>query len=258
MSVEEKIDAIQVHPGVVLEALSDETGVWRLLLDNPPVNAMSAELYKSLMATFDEVESTKSIRCLIVGSSTAGRFCGGADTRELSALSGSSLTPSDWEDRERLAMGVLERLGDLACPTVAAIDGYAVGMGFVVASLCDIRIGTTRSWFALPELDASRSGGPRHALRVLPQSVVRSMFFQGTRLGAERAFALGFLSELVEPEDLEQASITAAASIARYRPELLRMGKRSVNLGQDLSVNAGAALEQLYSYRMATSKSDEE
>jgi enoyl-CoA hydratase len=227
-------------------------GVWRLLLNRPPVNAFGRGMYRALIAAFDRIQEDDDARCVIVGSAIAGKFCAGADTGELASLnSATSSDVSEWSEREALTQDYLRRLDSLTVPTVAAIDGYAVGAGFVLASLCDIRVATPRSWFSIPELDVRRAGGARHAMRVLPQGTVRLLYLTRGRLQAERAYQLGFVDELVADGMALAAAGRIAADIAAAPAGVLREAKAALRLMEELPVAEGLQVERQYSRRMA-------
>jgi enoyl-CoA hydratase len=150
-----------------------------------------------------------------------------------------------------LVESVLDELGGFPVPTVAVVDGYAVGIGFVLASLCDLRVISNRAWFGLPALAVGRCGGARHALRCLPDAVVREMYFAGTRLSAEAAQQLGFVNRVVPPDELHAAASELASAVAAHSMSALVMGKRALNLGQQMSVRDGYRVEQAISYQLA-------
>src|SRR3546814_11620425 len=81
-------------------------------------------------------------------------------------------------------------------PVIAVIDGYALGAGMVIASLCDLRIASDEARFGLPEIAGGTVGGARHLLRVLPQGTVRHLALTGEHLSAERARQLGFVEQV--------------------------------------------------------------
>lgn len=230
---------------------SGMTGVWRLLLDRPPVNAFGLGMYRALIAAVERIQEDREARCIIVGSAIDGKFCAGADTKELAALNSAPSDTSAWSQREALTRKYLRALESLTVPTVAAVDGYAVGAGFVLASLCDIRVATPRSWFSIPELDVRRAGGALHAMRVLPQGTVRHLFLTRGRLPAERAYQLGFVEELAENGRALAAAERIAGEIAAVPAEVLREAKDALRLMEELPMTAGQQVERLYSYKMA-------
>src|SRR3546814_9114796 len=95
----------------------------------------------------------------------------------------------------------------LPMPVIAVIDGYALGAGMVIASLCDLRIASDEARFGLPEIAGGTVGGARHLLRVLPQGTVRHLALTGEHLSAERARELGFVEQESEAHTSELQSL---------------------------------------------------
>jgi enoyl-CoA hydratase len=239
-----------------LVSVGTQGPVATLTMHAPPVNAMSMAMYGAMTDALAEASALDGVRCLVLRSGLPARFCGGADVNELAALGRIPVNDPSWEIRRRAALGVITALENFPYPTVAAIGGYAVGMGFVLTSVCDMRICTPETWFSIPELDVARCGGARHALRVLPQAIVRSMYFSGERLGADRAHALGLVNEVVDQDSLDARAAAIAADVALRNPVALRLAKEALNRGQELAVRDGYLLELLYSARLAGETSD--
>jgi enoyl-CoA hydratase/carnithine racemase len=237
--------------GIVRLEQGPTGGVWRLLLDRPPVNALGRDMYRALIAALDRVQQDPDARCVVVGSAVDGKFCAGADIRELATLNSAPSDTSAWSEREALIQEYLGMLDSFTVPTVAAVDGYAVGAGFVLASLCDIRVATTRSWFSIPELSVRRAGGARHAMRVLPQGTARLLYLTRGHLQAERAYQLGFVDELVADGAALAAAGRIAAEIAAVPADVLREAKAALRLMEELPVTAGLQVERQCSRRMA-------
>jgi enoyl-CoA hydratase len=221
-----------------------------LTLDRPPVNALSLATYAELRDRLREVGNSESVSVIVLASASKRAFCAGADINEIGQLVGEQAREAD-EQRQQLARATYEDLLNVAQPTIAAIDGPAIGAGAVVASCCDIRIGTRRASFRLPELDVARCGGGRHMLRHLPQGVVRRMYFTADSLSAEQAALYGLL-ELVDDEtNAFDAALDLARVIAQKSPIALRLGKAALNASEHLSVSAGYAVEQEFTLQLA-------
>lgn len=228
-------------------------GVWHLLLNRRPVNAFSTLLYEACLAAFDRLEAESDLRCLVIGSTVDGAFCAGADTKELGTLTADPGDESAWSRREALTMQFLRRVEEFPVPTIAAVDGYAVGMGFVIASLCDMRIASDRAWFSIPELAVRRAGGARHAMRVLPQGTVRWLYFTRGRLDAVRAYQLGLVESLVDGGAARAEADARAGEIAEVSAAVLREAKAALRLMEELPTWSGVQVERLHSRRMSES-----
>jgi enoyl-CoA hydratase len=243
--------AVEGQASTVVVAPTDVEGVWSLLLNRPPVNAMSIALYRAVVDELEALTANDQVKCLVIGSALSKGFCAGADRNELSAQTGEGFSLVRWEQREAASRAFVTAVTSFPVPIVAALDGYVVGAGFVLASLCDLRFATPRTWFSIPELEVTRIGGAAHALRVLPQAIARAMCFQGLRLGAARAETLGFLNQMVEAEALWSVATEAAAAIARHERPALRLAKRALGLSENQPIMTGYEIESQHSFRLA-------
>jgi enoyl-CoA hydratase len=179
---------------LVVERRTDRTIV---RLDRPAArNAIDATMVSELHAVCAELE--REPRTLIVTGGDEGVFAGGADIAQLlerrrnDALAGINLR-------------LFERLRALPMPTLAAVDGYALGGGAELAYACDLRVATARSRFGQPEpnLGIIAGAGATHRLvRLLGESVAKQILLGGRTLSADEALRFGLVMEVVPPENL--------------------------------------------------------
>jgi enoyl-CoA hydratase len=219
-------------------------------LDRPPVNALSSGFYTELSAALERVGDDPEVSIMVLLSASTRAFCAGADLTELAALSGAAAEAADAR-RQELARRVFGQLLNLPQPCIAVVDGPAIGAGAVMASCADMRMGSPRASFVLPEVSVGRCGGGRHLMRHLPQGVVRRMFFTGQPLSGEEALRFGFLDSVHDSAELAGAAMATARGIAAHSPLALRLGKAALNESESLPVQEGYAVEQRYTLRLA-------
>jgi enoyl-CoA hydratase len=225
-------------------------GVAAVMLDRPPVNALSSGFYAELSAVIERIAADPQVSVMVLTSASSRAFCAGADVTELAALSGADADDADAR-RQELARRVFGQLLELPQPSIAVLDGPAIGAGAVIASCADMRMGSPRASFALPELSVGRCGGGRHLMRHLPQGVVRRMFFTGQPLSSEEALRFGFLDSVHDRAELAGAAMARARGMAANSPLALRLGKAALNESEALPVQEGYAVEQQYTLRLA-------
>ena len=226
-------------------------------LDRPPVNALSSAFYGEIGAALDRIGADREVSVMVLRSASRRAFCAGADVTELAALSGPAAEEADAR-RQDLARRIFRQLLDLPQPSIAVLDGPAIGAGAVIASCADMRMGSPRASFTLPEVAVGRCGGGRHLMRHLPQGVVRRMFFTAQPLSSEEALRFGFLDSLHDSAALTDAAMARARDIAAHSPLALRLGKAALNESEPLPVDAGYAVEQQYTLRLARSDDSRE
>jgi enoyl-CoA hydratase len=231
-------------------SLTVDRGVAVLTLDRVPVNALSSAFYAEINDALIQVTADDDVHVLVLTSSSPRAFCAGADVTELATLAGPAAEEADVR-RQELARTVFGNLLRLPQPSIAAIDGPAIGAGAVIASCCDMRMGSARASFVLPEVNVARCGGGRHLMRHLPQGIVRRMYFTAEPLTSEEALRFGFLDSVHDSDALISAALERAALVASKSPLALRLGKRALDESEPLPVQEGYAVEQRYTLQLA-------
>jgi enoyl-CoA hydratase len=166
-------------------------------------------------------------------------FCAGNELDEF-----ASMTSENGRERLYHAREAFYAIQDCPLPTVAAIQGVAVGTGIGISSSCDVMIAATDARLGLPEVTVGVMGGPRHLARMLPQHIVRYMFLTGELMPAPELARLGGLLETVPPDRLRVRAREIAALIARHSPSVLRVAKRALNEVEEMPLRAGYEREQ--------------
>jgi enoyl-CoA hydratase/carnithine racemase len=194
-----------------------------LSLDRPEVhNALDAALLDALRTQVAEAAADAEVRAVVLGSSTPGKFCAGAD-----------LAVPDAQRREVSdeLYALYEQLLRLPIPVVAAVDGAAVGGGAQLALAADVRLGSQHARF--------RFAGPGHGLSVgpwgLPSTVGRralELVFSQRFVDADEAVAIGLLDRLAE--DPLRTAVELAGSVAQLDPDAVRRAKQQVVAGERL------------------------
>ncbi len=202
-----------------------------LLIDRPDRhNAFSDEMWSALPRMLAGVEADRSLRVLVVASSTARVFSAGADVVELRR----GLEDADGAERGlRHIRAAFQALIDLPIPTVAAIRGACHGGGVGLAVCCDIRIADTSATFSIPP---ARLGllYPFPALSrlvwMLGPGQAKRLLFSARTFDATAAATMGFVDELHDPAEFEAAVERLVSEIGANSPLSIRSMKRAVSL----------------------------
>lgn len=230
--------------------------VAEVVLDRTPVNAVSLKMYEELTTVFRDLSQRTDVHAVILRSANPKMFCAGADIRE--TVDAISPAESVFELRQRWARTCYEAILDCAVPTIAVVNGHALGAGAVLAGCCDIRFAAADLSIGLPEINAGRCGGARHLARLIPQGRLRMLYFTGEPMDAEEALRLDLVQYVgKDGDELEQAR-ALAAKIARKSPLGLRLAKRALNESEAMGVREGYAHEQKYTIRLAQSPDAQE
>ena len=167
---------------------STEDKIATVVLNRPPVNAVNQRMYRELHRLFSQADRFLPDASVIVVVADGPHFCAGNDLNEFATMTSRNA-------RERLyhAREAFFAIQECTLPTVAAIQGVAVGTGIGISSSCDIMIAADDAKIGLPEVKVGVMGGPRHLARMLPQHIVRYMFLTGELMPAPEMARLGGL-----------------------------------------------------------------
>ena len=215
-------------------------------LERPPVNAMATQTYLDLAAAFEGLSERDDCSVIVLRSGSPRAFCAGADIKEV-----ATLTAEFDERRQRAARRLFNAILEARQPVIAAVNGPALGAGCVLAAVADIVLASEQATFGLPEINVGRCGGGRHMMRVLPQGIVRWMYFTGRPLTAAEAHRWGMVREVLpDAAALDEAAMQLAAEIAGKSPIALRLAKEALNLVEDAPLVEGYQTEQQFTLRL--------
>ena len=214
-----------------------------LTMSNPDTrNALtSAEQFEDFESTCAEVNDDASVRAVVL-TGEGSAFCAGGNVKDMRDRKGLfSGNPFDQADAYRKGIQRIPRaIYSLNVPIIAAVNGPAVGAGCDLATMCDIRIGSTRAMFAESFVKLGiipGDGGAWFLPRAVGYSNACKMAFSGEPVKADEALAMGLVSEIVEPEALLERSLELAASIASNPPHAVRLTKQLMRASEKASLN---------------------
>jgi enoyl-CoA hydratase/carnithine racemase len=200
-----------------------DDGVAVATFSRPPVNAVSVSVYEDIGQLIDRVEADPLIRVLIVAAPDNARaWCGGADLNDFVGID-----PAGRKARYAFINAQLPRLYRLERPVIAAINGAAIGIGMILAGLCDMRIAAEDAKFACPEIDYGlvAGGAGLFALLGMPEAKIREMLFTGAGFTARELEPTGFFNHVVPRADVMPRTLALARQIAAKSLPALRARK---------------------------------
>ena len=220
--------------------VNQTNGVTRITLDKPPLNVMDIELMRELSAALDAVRSNPAIKLVVIGAQ-GKLFSAGVDIREHTAERVETMLHE--------FHAIFRRLGRLPQPTIAAVQGSALGGGCELAMACDFVIASTAAKFGQPEIQVGVFP-PIAALllpRLMPRKKALEMILSGDSIDAQTAERFGLVNVAVPPEEFTATVDVFVARFARLSGAVLRLAKRATlaatqgKLESDLN-----AIEHLY------------
>lgn len=205
--------------------LSVTNGVALVTFDREPVNAFALSTYEALDAMIDTIEADDEIRVVVLTApETARCWCGGADLNDFVGMD-----PVRRKQRYGVINSIIPRLYAMEKPVIASITSRTIGIGVLLAAVCDIRIAADDATFSCPEIDYGLIAGSSKLLNYvgLPESLVREMAFTGGQVTAARMMATGFLSDVVARGEVLSTALAMAGVIATKSMPALRARKKA-------------------------------
>jgi enoyl-CoA hydratase/carnithine racemase len=227
----------------VSELISLDLGrVAHLQLANPPLNLVTRELLRALATALEKIVATPvgAVRAVVVSGGERA-FSAGSDVGEFEAQRGP-----EGRARHALESGVATSLAGLPMPTIAAIEGNALGGGLELALCCDIRIASERARLGLPEVRLAvtpGAGGTQRLPRVVGSARARELILTGRVLGAAEAERIGLVNEVVPAGGALDRAMAIGEEIATRGPLAVREAKRLIGLATETDIDTGLAAE---------------
>ena len=215
------------HPHVLL-----------IMIDRPPVNAMTVAAHRALRDALRSADNDPSIRCIVLTGAGDRAFVAGGDVAELGALD-----PELALERTRVVRQVFDAIRRNPVPVIAAVNGHALGSGLVMVSQCDVIVAAESATFGLPEITVGVMGGTKHLARIVPEKLMRWMALTGNRVDAAHLARLGVIHKVVPRREVLAAALEVAADICAKSPASVRLMKEVINLTESMDLDNGYHVE---------------
>lgn len=214
-----------------------------LKIDRPKaLNALNAATLGELEAALREVSQDARVRTLIVTGGGEKAFVAGADIAEM-----ATMTAAQARQFAGLGHRIFHLVESLSVPTIAAVNGYALGGGCELALSCDLIYASERARFGQPEVGLGvipGFGGTQRLTRLVGRARAMELIFTGDAIDAAKAKEIGLVLEVVAAEKLIDHCRAVGAKIASKGPLALAQAKRAVHFGGDASLWSANELER--------------
>jgi len=211
-----------------------------LTLSRPEVmNALSFSLLDALERRLDEVEPSDARVLIVTGAGKA--FSAGADVSELAGR-----TAVDELARTRRGQQIVGRLETLKQPSIALVDGYALGGGCELSLCCTFRLATSRASFGLPEVKLGLVpgyGGTQRLPRIVGEALALDVMMSGRFISAEEALRAGLVSRIVEVDKALDEAIAFGRSFSAHSLSTIGFIRDAVRLGMQVPLHEALEIE---------------
>ena len=224
--------------------------VAHLELVNPPLNLVTRELIVELGEALATLEAAPAgeVRAVVVSGRGERAFCAGSHVGEFEAQRGPG-----GRARLELEQQAWHRLAGLPMPTIAAIEGNAVGGGLELALCCDLRVASERAKLGMPEVRLAvipGSGGTQRLPRIVGEARAKELILTGRVLDAAEAERIGLVHRVVPAGEALAVARAIGEEIAARGPLAVREAKHLIAVAADTPLEAGLAAELEASVRI--------
>src|SRR3954471_2743861 len=222
-----------------------EGGVAEVVMDHPPVNALTVAGWFELAGIVRGLGDDRAVRALVLRAEGRG-FNAGVDIKEMQAQEGFDALIG----ANRGCFAAFAAVYDCKVPVIAAVHGYCLGGGIGLVGNADVIIASEDATFGLPEVDRGALGAATHLSRLVPQHKMRAMVYTSATATAAELHHFGSVLKVVPRDELRAAAFEVAGEIAAKSPTVIRAAKESLN-GIDLwDVRRSYRYEQGFTFEL--------
>ena len=241
---------------LVIEEIPCENGdgmIAKVTINRPDkLNALNQDVTSSIKEMCKWAEENDSIRCVVITGSKPNPPPEGKRAKPHAFVAGADITEfvgkGSQEIRELFRDNAIEAIWNLNKPTIAMVDGFALGGGCEVACSCDIRIASDRSIFGTPEIKLGLIpgyGGSQRLVHLVGYGRAMEMMMTGNNVSAEDAYRMGIVNHLCTPDELESKTMEIAQTIASKSMHTLRVAKQTIRASLDNGITDGVEIEAI-------------
>ncbi len=227
-----------------------EEGVASITLDRPPANALSTAMIEEIRSAVELASSDGSGALIITG---AGQFfAAGADVKEM-----AQIRAGDIENVVRQGQETFQRIAECPLPTIAAVNGMAIGGGNELAMSCDFRVAADSARFGQPEVTLGlipAYGGTQRMARLIGVSRAKELILTGNMISAQEALRIGLVNRVVPGGEEMRAARDIARTILQRAPLAVKASKSAIDRGAALPLREGLDREREAFMRVAGSE----
>jgi enoyl-CoA hydratase/carnithine racemase len=207
-----------------------------LEIDNPPMNALGRAARTTLLARLDEIDADTDVRAVIL-TGRGRAFCGGDDLKEQAPAQKAKSSAHLGEFGK-----VLERFETYRLPVIAAVNGWCLGGGLELASVCDIRVASSEAKFVCSGVNVGLMASAYRLPRLIGVARAKHMLLTGSPHDAATAERFGLVTAVHPPQSLMSEAVGIAERVASRAPLSVEATKRTAALATDLSPDEAAAV----------------
>lgn len=212
-------------------------------IDRPKaLNALNPDVLRELYDVMEELDNNNDVRAIIVTGAGEKAFVAGADIAAM-----STMNPEEALEFAKTGHRTMDRVAAMKKPTIAAINGFALGGGCELAMSCDIRIASAKARMGIPEVTLGvipGFGGTQRLSRLVGLGMAMELLATGRQCKADECEKIGLVNRVVCPDELMDTCMELAEKIAGNSATAIALGKKSVTSGIEMDLAKALELEQ--------------
>jgi enoyl-CoA hydratase len=208
-------------------------------MDFPPVNALPVQGWYDVAAALDEASADLETHAVVLRAEGRG-FNAGVDIKEMQTTSGFEALIG----ANKGCFAAFKAVYECAVPVVAAVNGFCLGGGVGLVGNADTVIASEDAYFGVPEVKQGALGAATHMARLVPQHLMRTLYYTARTVPAAQLVQFGSVLEVVPRSELDDAALAVAGEIAANDSRVIRAAKEALNGIDPVDVNKSYRFEQ--------------
>lgn len=222
-----------------------DDGIRVVTMDAPPVNALTVQGWYDVAGALDEAGRDLDTKVVVLRAEGRG-FNAGVDIKEMQHTSGFDALIG----ANKGCYAAFRAVYECAVPVVAAVNGFCLGGGVGLVGNADCIVASDDAYFGVPEVNQGALGAATHMARLVPQHMMRTLYFTARTIKATDLVQFGSVLETVPRDQLDEAALTVAGEIAAKDTRVIRAAKEALNGIDPVDVNKSYRFEQGFTFEL--------
>ncbi|WP_332641999.1 enoyl-CoA hydratase family protein, partial [Aeromicrobium sp.] len=228
----------------VTSELRDD-GILVVTMAHPPVNALPVQGWFDVADALNAVAANPAVKVVVLRAEGKG-FNAGVDIKEMQNTTGFDALIG----ANKGCFAAFKAVYECAVPVIAAVNGFCVGGGVGLVGNADIVVASDDAYFGVPEVNQGALGAATHMARLVPQQMMRALYFTAATIPASELHRFGSIYRLVPRDELDEAALAVAAEIAAKDGRVIRAAKEALNGIEPVDVNHSYRFEQGFTFEL--------
>ncbi|MDN4174847.1 enoyl-CoA hydratase family protein [Nocardioides sp. SOB77] len=220
-------------------------GIRVVTMAHPPVNALTVQGWFDVAAALDEASRDQATHVVVLRAEGRG-FNAGVDIKEMQGTTGFEALIG----ANKGCYAAFKAVYECSVPVIAAVNGFCLGGGVGLVGNADCVVASEDAYFGVPEVNQGALGAATHMARLVPQHMMRTLYFTARTIPAKDLVQFGSVLEVVPRDQLDDAAMTVAAEIAAKDTRVVRAAKEALNGIDPIDVNKSYRFEQGFTFEL--------